>query len=466
MSPAAPGCVPTPRALAHQLLERLPAPPASVLDPACGSGALLLAAFERSGRDPDFLARGLHGIELRPELAAEARQRLWEALSPAARTPALQSALERHIRVGDALDPAQPWPRADCIAANPPWISLSGRQAVPLDPRSASHIQHWCQAAGGGWPSAQAAFLQRIAQELGPGRRAALLLPSSLCHQERSAPLRASVQAACEVRAARDLGERAFAGVLEPAVLLELEGRAPDRSPTRAAWEPEREALEALRRLEGCRPLEPACYGDLGAHTGNAARELLLDAPTPHSAPVREGRDLEDYALAPARRHLRLDLERTPARRFRIPPRERLAAVPVLLRQTADRPRAALHTEPGLFRNSLLACTPPPELDPAFVVAVLNSPLLAAWHRARTADARQRAFPQLKIAHLRALPFPIRDRAEAPDAHDRIARLVRASGAGARAEIDALVLALYGCEHEDRAQLEAALGRPAPSALS
>ena len=52
---------------------------------------------------------------------------------------------------------------------------------------------------------------------------------------------------------------------------------------------------------------------------------------------------------------------------------------------------------------------------------------LAAWHRAAHRDARQRAFPQVKVGHLAAAPFPIAQRREDPSLHDA---LVAAYGDG------------------------------------
>jgi hypothetical protein len=76
-----------------------------------------------------------------------------------------------------------------------------------------------------------------------------------------------------------------------------------------------------------------------------------------------------------------------------------------VIRQTARYPIAALHR--GLpFRNSLLAGFSVAGLPPGLVVGLLNSSLYRALHLALRRDARQATFPQVKIAHLRALPHP------------------------------------------------------------
>ena len=100
---------------------------------------------------------------------------------------------------------------------------------------------------------------------------------------------------------------------------------------------------------------------------------------------------------------------------------------------------AAVHTAPTYFRNSLLAVREVEGLDPRFVASVLNAQVLADWHQAAHLDARQRAFPQLKVRHLRAAPFPIAHQSEDPSLHDA---LVAAYGDGPL--VDRLVAEAFG----------------------
>ena len=65
-----------------------------------------------------------------------------------------------------------------------------------------------------------------------------------------------------------------------------------------------------------------------------------------------------------------------------------------------------MHVPHRRFRNSILACFGDPELPVEVLLAILNSELIALWHRARHGDARQRTFPQVKVGHLRNLPRP------------------------------------------------------------
>ena len=87
------GVVFTPPELARRLAEPLLAslePGTPILDPACGDGALLLAALEGLGGGPEAAER-LHGIEIESDLANRARRRLAAARGGAADPEAADS---------------------------------------------------------------------------------------------------------------------------------------------------------------------------------------------------------------------------------------------------------------------------------------------------------------------------------------------------------------------------------------
>jgi hypothetical protein len=412
-----PGVSFTPRALAEDVAQRVfERPTRGVLDPACGDGALLEAAW-RVGRAHGLSGARLFGFEIDPDLAERARERL-RALIPG-KDGELAA---RNVITTDALHTDLDWPSATSIVANPPWVSFSGRRSRRWHRGRAHGFE-----VGSGWPSLHGAFLERISRHVAEeGTTAAVLLPASVCDGEGYGALREVVTSRVELAAPpRELGEDAFPGVVEPAVLIELSSGGCAARGSRSPWTAGVED-PLLERLRDFPRLPPECFRDPGVHSGNAARELIVRSGRLDLPGVREGRDLAPYRLDPPRIRLNVELERTPERRFRFGTLERYRAVPVLLRQTADRPIAALHTEPTYFRNTLLACTPPAELEPAFVVAVLNSSVVGAWHRASFRDARQRTFPQVKVAHLRSLPLPIVRRNEAPALHDRVVQLVRA----------------------------------------
>jgi len=438
--------------LVAQVLEQEASPsrPVRGLDPACGEGELLLqfgAQMRRKG-----LPFELFGIEIDEKRAEIARKRL-TAHFPG--TP-LQLTTE------DAL--AADWPGRTVVLANPPWVSFSGRESAQA---TAEHLlRHRALSASlGRWPSLHGAFLARIAAHVEAERLPArVLLPASVAEQEGYGPLRRETTARTRLRAAPErLEEGAFANVTVPGLLLTLDPRARSGPGSPEPWAAigarETELLEPLRD----RPRLPAgSFADPGVHTGNSAKALVKEL-TPGLPGLREGRDLTPYRLAAPRRSLDVHVRAQHGRRFRYGDRTRYEAVPVLLRQTAHRPLAALHTEPTYFRNSLLACTPPPGLAPELCVAVLNSTVAAAWHRLSFSEARQRAFPQVKVYHLRSIPFPFVERSSSPAAHDAIVEAVRSIPAAANEQsrqrqasvIDRLVFEAFGIEEPAREEMRA-----------
>ncbi|MFT4538651.1 MAG: polypeptide subunit release factor methylase [Planctomycetota bacterium] len=448
------GWRPTPPGLARALCERILESEPAVLDPSCGDGALLVAALERAGNDPEYARTSLFGIELDPERAELARERL-RALSGL--PPGTE--LDQHIQCADSLN--HDWPSGTMVVANPPWVSYSGRQArgrvgEDLSARSdaaqgAAHLPSGVRSEGG-WPSAHADFLLRIARHISAeGTRALILLPASMMEQERYGPCRASVaEHAHPVGEIVELGESAFPGVTEPAVMLEL---APGPDPGRDTLLWSSPMPEWIDGLQSYPRMPDKTFGDPGVHSGNSARELVLSADQEQWPGLRQGRDLAAFHLGAPSARLRTDLERSQTQRFRFGSLERYCRVPVLLRQTANRPIAAEHTQPTFFRNSILACQPPAGIATSAVVAILNGPVATAWHQATTREGRQRSFPQVKVSALAKLPFPFVDRGQAARLHDQIAALstslarstVRESDTTAlRQRLDRLTIEAYG----------------------
>jgi len=339
--------------LARETLGPLPGP-LSILDPACGEGALLRAAA-RLRPDATLTGVDLDGAALAhapgERIHADALRRDWGART------------------------------FDVVLCNPPWVSFSGRHGKPLgaDERRDLAARYRSFAR---WPTLHGPFVELCLQLA--TRRMGILLPAQVREFDGYAPLRDVVGARGRSATWIDLGEDAFEGVVQPSCMLivGIGGGAP--APAAA------------------RPQGGGLFADIGVHTGNCAATLLDRG----GAPIREGRDITPFVLAPPRRTLRTDLARGPGEYFRIAPLERYREFPILLRQTASRPIAALHAEPTYFRNSVLGCRGIPGVDDALVVAWLNCGAVAAFHRRHVAESRQRAFPQVKLRHLHALPMP------------------------------------------------------------
>jgi adenine-specific DNA methylase len=179
-----------------------------VLDPACGDGALLVAAARRLRA----LGGGgeLSGSDVHAPAVAEARARL-----------AIEGAPVGCLRVADAFD--EPPAPVDVVIGNPPFIRY---QAWSGEARQKA--QRAALAAGvelTGLANAWAAFVIHACRFLDEGGRLALVLPASLLSADYAAPVRryllkrfGSVQLVL-------FEARVFPGVTEEVVLLLAEWR-------------------------------------------------------------------------------------------------------------------------------------------------------------------------------------------------------------------------------------------------
>jgi hypothetical protein len=141
----------------------------AVLDPACGGGALLVAA-ERLARGVGARLR-LLGLDLAPLAARAARARL----------ELLGATVE--VRAADALTAA--WPRADLILANPPFLR---HEAIPAAAKAAA-----ARSSGLSRQADLSAHLALLALRRAPV--AALVLPRALFSSRSAEPLQAEARA-------------------------------------------------------------------------------------------------------------------------------------------------------------------------------------------------------------------------------------------------------------------------------
>jgi hypothetical protein len=271
-----------------------------------------------------------------------------------------------------------------------------------------------------------------------------------------------------------EFGQDAFEGVTQPCFALiavpsaaaedsdrrwNLAERQKSAGAARAVEVPE--VLVALTRSE---PMPRECFREFGFQTSRlATTSLLLRASRPdaeHPYPLLEGRDVRPFRVGPPRLFIDSDPARIKWAGCRLRPEGDYASVPVVIRQTAKAPIAALHT--GLpFRNSLLAGFEADGIDAELLVGLLNSALYRALHLSQQRDARQAAFPQVKIAHLRGLPRPPTD----ASARERVRVSCRAASAEALpafAALDSAVFDLFAIPHSSRRDVIAFVSSRAP----
>lgn len=491
----------------------------SICDPACGSGAFLIAlaralvarrreAFLREGSSYDELTlrrqvvESCAGVDLNPLAIAVCELSLWIYIGDPGLSPADGARLFR----GDAItgrgfsdrarfpDPvAFDWLGAfpdcsqrgfDLVIGNPPWIAYAGRATQPLEPARRRFLAE-NYAAFRGYPTLHAVFLERAAELCSRGV-VALVVPSPLADLDGYRPARrvfARSHQVCEPML--EFGQDAFLEVMQPCFALIARARsegataaiqlgAPFRLTERARSDATARAVEVprvLQRLRQAECLPREVFREMGFQTTRTVTETLLkrsDVPDAvHSYPLLEGREIGEFRVGPPRLFLKPDDALLARARCRLRRREEYQKVRFVVRQTAKVPIAALHS--GMpFRNTLLAGFETEELPAWLIVGLLNSSLYRALHLSMQRDARQAVFPQVKVAHLRALPRPPTGR----DAEtSRLGELVeRATRAGVtlelRRELDRLVFELFGFTPAERTETLAFLAERAPQLVT
>ncbi|HSC86142.1 MAG TPA: N-6 DNA methylase [Polyangiaceae bacterium] len=488
------------RALVARSVPNLSALPPSltVCDPAVGGGAFLLEAANallasscesEAGEAPGRrrIHESLHGWD-RQELAIEVSEwALWlylladqEPLRPNPRLELRDSLEAPSFEAGRAEATATE--AFDWIVGNPPWVAYQGRSARPLEPTLRARYRER-YAAFRGFPTLHGMFVER-ACELAPNGIISLLLPSSVSDLDGYQPTRARLAASHRVlEPLEEFGQDAFAGVVQPCFGLiaaprssadpVAEGRPwtlQERSRrSHAARTVERPS--ALARLSALPPLPADLFGELGLQTNReVSRALLHRGPNPQppfELPLLEGRRVREFRVSSPELFLHVDrplLERT---RCLLRDAQAYRAVDFVVRQTAAFPIAAPHTG-AHFRNSLLAGYARHGYDLHLLLGLLNSALFRAVHVAGQRDARQAAFPQVKVSHLRRLPAPPPDEA----GREQVRRIARRASEQAglevasREELDRAVFALFGISEEEARSILAYLSERAPGALS
>ena len=459
--------------------------PLRILDPALGAGAFLVQAARetarRSGRSLSVVAqRELFGVDVSPLAVAVAEASLWLLADDAELTLAAAGA---QLREGDALcSPAAGKALGrrgvdfaeltddddgfDLVLGNPPWVAFAGRATQPLPPALREHYRRTFQAFRG-YPTLHALFVE-LGGRLAPRGVVALLIPSPLADLDGYRPVRRALSVTHAVREPLlELGQDAFASVTQPCFALVASPRrtaevAPDRPfvlterRRAAATACEVRTPPALTRLSALARLPAELFGEMGLQTNSAVtRQLLYRGHTPppeYSYALLEGRNIAEFELSAPRLFLKPDRAVLAQLRCRLREAADYARVKVVVRQTAAITIAAAH-DGTPFRNSLLACFELPELPFQLTLGLLNSTLFRALHLASRRDARQGAFPQVKVSHLRSLPAPA-----AGEARSVIAALsVQASRLGLTRELrralDSNVFDMFGISEAEAIEI-------------
>ncbi len=193
----------TPPAVADRVAVMAIDQPGRVADPACGGGAMLLAAGRRLvelGAQRDVVARDLlWGADLDPIAAAttEAAIALWSGTAPA----------PGHVVAGDTLsDGSAVWPTGapqdhrawtprsgfDAVIGNPPFQGQMARDTV-RSPADAARLTERFGGAVAAYVDTAALFLLAGVELARPGGRVALIQPQSTVASRDASGVRAAL---------------------------------------------------------------------------------------------------------------------------------------------------------------------------------------------------------------------------------------------------------------------------------
>jgi hypothetical protein len=458
-----------------------------VLDPACGSGAFLLGAYEwllaarRSRRGAlsleeraRILEGAIFGVDVDGAAIEVAKLSLLLTCFEGTASPPSDpcqlalpvAALDRNLRRGHSLldvdwpgrgaaplDWRQVFPEVfaqggfDVVIGNPPYLSFGGRHAVEIS----GELRRYYAAhyESGGWPTAHALFLERAVKLLSR-RFVSFVVPDQVGHLAGYRSARAIAQREAGVVEVRYWGERVFPGVTTPALtivldkqrkgarteLVDRDGASQDvELESGQPWTASRARALIDRLRERSFSLEKL-VGDCGIRTTSAEDQVVpWPSAMENAVPVLEGKLVGRYGCRAPSAAVRLD---TSAPLF-ISRKERYDAVRFVIRQTASYPIVGPREHAVYFRNSLLALfSPEGPLDVHYLVALLNSRLLRFVYTETVREAHQKAFPQVKVKALQSLPLRALDLERADDKrrHDALVDLAIAALAAQRRAIE------------------------------
>jgi hypothetical protein len=313
-------------------------------------------------------------------------------------------------------------PGFDAVIGNPPYLSFSGRQK----PKAAvvgggDRSEEIPAAAPGRWPSLHGIFMTRsleLARERG---LVSMIVPAQVGHLIGYGELRSRMMEIGELLEVRYWGEGVFEGVTTPSLTFLISksrrgrgrsavviGENGDRVRFRPQGDEEWYSSASRKVCERMQMRHPALktFSDPGVHTGNVAKRIILKMPGAGAVPVLEGRRVHPFRCDKPDRWLDPEYVPGEGEYFRIAPDHVYKDTDIILRQTADRPIAARHLYRCHFRNSVLALRVTEPFSVEYLLGVLNSDAVHWMYASLSCEARQRAFPQVKIHSLRRIPIP------------------------------------------------------------
>lgn len=384
----------------------------------------------------------------------------------------------------------------DAVIGNPPYLSYSGRQAIEVSESVRRYLFGTYEARG--WPTSHSFFIEKSVRSLSK-RLVSFIVPDQVGHLDGYKPTRKVITKYSDLVEVRYWGERVFENVVTPALTF-----VADATYTGGTSVCPVEGPIAVGVLEGGAEWNVSVDGDLlrkffanseslgtlvadpGVHTGNVSKTLILPTSqaTSDAVPVLEGKQVSRYACEKPNKLVRLEYKPKDSEYFTIRHEKRYRDAAFLIRQTAAFPIVGPRHHSVYFRNSLLALySPDDRRSVLYLVGLLNSSLMRFAYSRIVRESSQKAFPQVKIRSLRALPIRRIDFSNESDCalHDRMVSLIdqmlslherigesrtdhdqtilqRQIEATDR-QIDRLVYELYGLTEDEIAVIEGSVAR-------
>ncbi len=411
-------------------LEGCSVPNVTILDPACGTGSILLELPEECklqqiyGYDIDSIAIAIIRINM------ALRYRIFD-----------KELLTEHFQVKDFLKEGSTQ-TVDWILGNPPWGSAFTQEEK-------EKLKGRFQTAGKKSVESGDLFVEQSLKVLRPGGSICFVLPEALLHVKTHRIVRSLILEQSDIKRVEYLGE-VFEKVQCPSVILALEKRKHGSKKTRNdieivtekrrftiseenfahdsykrrenidkvelcndgitrfsedsflldATEEEFALLRKLSTMDNLTCLKGQAEFALGIVTGNNTKHLLKQREA-ESEPILRGNDIERFRINEASSYIRF----VPGSYQQVAPVELYRAPEKLLyRFVGEKPIFAYDDRQTLTLNSCNIVVPAVEgMDTRYIMAVFNSSVIEFWHR------RVNHSMKLLRAHIEGFPIPVVD---------------------------------------------------------
>jgi adenine-specific DNA-methyltransferase len=463
--------------------------PPNVLDLACGAGEFLREAHRRlrARFGPKAARAAVHGIDIDPTAVANARRRLRQ------RDPEIISS---QIRIGDALDSSILEPASfDVILGNPPYVNI--RQLAKTASRDEiERLRRRFQSARGNF-DLYTLFIERALELLGPGGRCGLIVPNKWATLDYARPCRELLLAMTTIERVIDLSDaKAFAGTSVYPQVIVFRKQPPSAThavliqPTECnepLLMPQRSlsaaAIHLAHSLEVESRVATQPLGQVAAlacgTAGYSAQRLARRLIDSRASAANEGQfadfitsgNIDRYAIRVGGvRYLHRDYVR-PQLPLNIPEltaaKRSLFAGPKIVIAGMSRRLEAAWDEHGLALGVQVFAASRFQLDPFFLLALLNSKLLSYLFATRYAAKRLGGgYLAINKGQLARLPVRVAAGSDRGD-QKRVNQLIEAASAwdeSRDAPIDRLVYELYGVSEAQIAHVESHFAAPMRSA--